>query len=289
MLVSELGSLNLPEKFISVLPNVCPDCGAGMQISESLKELSCSNPYCKGKVAQRMVAMLADMGVKNMGESRCLKWIEATGLNYPASILQWEDTDGAVGDLSADFLHSVKEQIDANRSMMLWEYIKYSNVPYLRDTARELFKGYNDLRQFYNVLESYNDSGVLFIQEQLGIKDEGVLSLRALNIYTSLTVYKDELLAGLQFVNIIVPQSTLNVCISTSVGKGYSSKADFVNQMNHKYGGKCHVNFLSSVTKNCDYLIWAKQGSPTSKVQKANKYGIPIVTGAEFEEILKGM
>lgn len=288
MLVNELmGNVNLPEKFINTLISKCPDCGEPTQISESLRELSCSNPYCKGKVAQRMVAMLTDMGVKNMGESRCLKFIEETGLKYPASILRWEPTDGSIGDLSEEFLTGVKNQIDEHRSMMLWEYIKYSNIPYLRDTARELFKGYTDLKQFYALLDSYGDSGVLFIQEQLKIKDEGVLSIRALNIYTSLITYRQELLEGLDYVTIIVPNETLNVCISTSVGKGFSSKADFVNQMNQRYGEVCHINFLSSVTKNCDYLIWSKQGSPTSKVQKATKYGIPIVTGEEFENILR--
>ena len=287
MLVKELElSGKLPQQFIDILPKVCPDCGADMVISDTLKELSCENPYCKGKVAQRMTAMLVDMGVKNMGESRCLKFIEETGLNYPSAILQWEPKFGDIGDLSEEFLSGIKKQIDEHRTMMLWEYIKYSNIPYLRDTARELFKEYNDLKQFYAIMESKGDAAVVFIQEILGIKESGVLSVRALNIYQSLVIYKEELLEGLKYVNIIVPDKTLNICISTSVGQGYANKADFANQMNQRYGNKCHINFLSTVTKNCDYLIWSKIGAPTSKVKKANSYGIPILTGAEFEDML---
>lgn len=287
MLVKELElSGKLPQQFIDILPKVCPDCGADMVISDTLKELSCENPYCKGKVAQRMTAMLVDMGVKNMGESRCLKFIEETGLNYPSAILQWEPKFGDIGDLSEEFLSGIKKQIDEHRTMMLWEYVKYSNIPYLRDTARELFKEYNDLKQFYAIMESKGDAAVVFIQEILGIKESGVLSVRALNIYQSLVIYKEELLEGLKYVNIIVPDKTLNICISTSVGQGYANKADFANQMNQRYGNKCHINFLSTVTKNCDYLIWSKIGAPTSKVKKANSYGIPILTGAEFEDML---
>ena len=287
MLVKELElSGKLPQQFIDILPKVCPDCGADMVISDTLKELSCENPYCKGKVAQRMTAMLIDMGVKNMGESRCLKFIEETGLNYPSAILQWEPKFGDIGDLSEEFLSGIKKQIDEHRTMMLWEYIKYSNIPYLRDTARELFKEYNDLKQFYAIMESKGDAAVVFIQEILGIKETGVLSIRALNIYQSLVIYKEELIEGLKYVNIIVPDKTLNICISTSVGQGYANKADFANQMNQRYGNKCHINFLSTVTKNCDYLIWSKIGAPTSKVKKANSYGIPILTGAEFEDML---
>lgn len=287
MLVKELElSGKLPQQFIDILPKVCPDCGADMVISDTLKELSCENPYCKGKVAQRMTAMLVDMGVKNMGESRCLKFIEETGLNYPSAILQWEPKFGDIGDLSEEFLNGIKKQIDEHRTMMLWEYVKYSNIPYLRDTARELFKEYNDLKQFYAIMESKGDAAVVFIQEILGIKESGVLSIRALNIYQSLVIYKEELIEGLKYVNIIVPDKTLNICISTSVGQGYANKADFANQMNQRYGNKCHINFLSTVTKNCDYLIWSKIGAPTSKVKKANSYGIPILTGAEFEAML---
>lgn len=287
MLVKELElSGKLPQQFIDILPKVCPDCGADMVISDTLKELSCENPYCKGKVAQRMTAMLIDMGVKNMGESRCLKFIEETGLNYPSAILQWEPKFGDIGDLSEEFLTGIKKQIDEHRTMMLWEYVKYSNIPYLRDTARELFKEYNDLKQFYAIMESKGDAAVVFIQEILGIKESGVLSVRALNIYQSLVIYKEELIEGLKYVNIIVPDKTLNICISTSVGQGYANKADFANQMNQRYGNKCHINFLSTVTKNCDYLIWSKIGAPTSKVKKANSYGIPILTGAEFEDML---
>lgn len=287
MLVKEIGlTTNLPQQFIDVLPLICPDCGADMVISDTLKELSCDNPYCKGKVAQRMTAMLVDMGVKNMGESRCLKFIEETGLNYPSAILQWEPKFGAIGELSEEFLTGIKKQIDEHRSMMLWEYIKYSNIPYLRDTARELFKDYHNLVKFYEEMESKGDSAVLFIQDLIKVNGDGVISIRALNIYKSLLLYKEELLEGLKYVDIVVPNSTLNICISTSVGQGYANKADFANQMNKKYGDKCHINFLSAVTKNCDYLIWSKIGAPTSKVKKANSYGIPILTGAEFEDML---
>lgn len=288
MLVKNLASSNdLPKAFIDLLPKVCPDCGADMVISETLRELSCENPYCRGKVAQRMAAMLADMGVKNMGENRCMEFIDNTDLAYPSAILQWTPEYGDIGSLSTDFLTGIKNQIDSHRKMMLWEYIKYSNVPYLRDTARELFKNYHNLVEFYGVLESYGDSGVFFIQRLLGISgnDNGV-SVRALNITSTLNLYKEELIAGLDFVEIITPNKTINVCISTSVGQGYQNKADFVNQMNQKYGDVCHINFLSAVTSSCDYLIWSKVGNQTTKVKKAIANNIPILTGAEFEEKL---
>lgn len=294
VLVKELqGTSELPEEFIDTLLDVCPDCGADIDISESLRELTCTNPFCRGKIAKRMELMLRDMGVKNMGENRCLAFVDATHATTPMLVLAWEESDGEVGGLSVDFMRGIKEQIDNNRSMMLWEYIKFSNIPALRDTARELFKDYHSLETFYADMDEYAQKvsygGVLFIQEKLKIKeDSDSLSLRALNIYSSLSEHRVGLFAGLEYVTIINPKSTLNVCISTSVGNGYSSKSDFVNKMNQRYGEVCHINFLSSITKNCEYLIWSKVGAETSKVKKAKAYGIPIMTGVEFEEMLRG-
>ena len=81
----------------------------------------------------------------------------------------------------------------------------------------------------------------------------------------------------------------MNICISTAVGAPYKSKQDFVAQMNARFSDKVHLNFLGSVTKDCEYVVWSKEGAPTSKVKKAEKYGIPVLTGAEFEAMLQGM
>lgn len=271
-----------PKQFCDVLPTSCDVCGADTEINASLTILKCSNPYCGCKASQRLLSMLKDIGVKNFGESRCLQFLNHFRITNPYAIFAYSvEEDGLIGNMSQEFCENLEEQVDQHRSMLLWEYVKIGNLPNLRDSARFIFNGYTDLNSFYDDLE---DGGVLFIQERLGIKgNEDDLSVRALAIYDSLQMFKDDLLAYIDFVDIISPRTILNICISTAVGNGYSSKADFVSKMNERYGSFVHLNFLSSVTKDCDYVIWSKAGAPTNKVSKARKLGIPILTGMEFE------
>lgn len=283
MLVTDLYNVGgLPNIFIDNLLKVCPDCETPLVITDSLKELYCPNPHCMGKASQRLLALLTDLGVKNMGESRCIAYIDEMGTSNPYVILSYTPEQGAVGGMSEEFMSGIYEQINAHRRMMLWEYVRMGNLPCLRDSARNIFCEYYNLDDFYADLER---RGVDLIQEKLGIRKE-VISTRALNIYDTLISYRSDLEEYIGYVDIIVPEVTLNICISTSVGEGFSSKQDFIAKMNERYQG-VHLNFLSSVTKDCDYLIWSGVGTPTSKVQRARKYGIPILSGAEFEAVLK--
>lgn len=278
-----------PKEFYDTLPLVCEDCGADMDINNTMTILKCSNPYCSCKASQRLLALLRDLGVKNFGESRCTQFMEYFGLTNPYAIFGWSpDEDGVIGNMSEEFCYNLYDQINSHRKMLLWEYVKFGNLPNLRDSARYIFNGYNDLDTFYDDLES--QGGVSFIQDKLGIAkglDSDEISVRALSIYESLIMYHEELEEYIDYVDIISPKAILNICISTAVGAGYSSKSDFVAQMNQKFSDVVHINFLSGVTKDCDYLIWSKQGSETNKVKKAKNYGIPILTGAEFEAQLR--
>lgn len=301
--VKDLDSSTLPKAFIDVLPKTCDICGEDTEITESLTMLCCPNPRCLAKVTQRLLALLNDLGIKNMGESRCEKFLRHFGVTNPYAIFMYELSDGTLFDgCGMEFSESIFDQVDAKRDMLLWEFIKIGNLPGIRDSARHLFMDYEDLEEFYDDLEA---GGIPFVQDRLGIvgkkakvdkdgfydddDDSEPVSVKAISIYDTLLEFKQDLFDALPFVNIISVNKFINICISTAVGAPYKSKADFVQQMNAKFSDKVHLNFLGSVTKDCEYLIWSKEGAPTNKVQKANKYGIPILTGTEFESLLESM
>lgn len=284
MLVTELR--NLPDEFIAVLPKICPDCGQPMYISDTLRELYCDNIECPSKLVQRALAMLQDLGVKNFGESRCAKLMAYYNMTSPLEFFGFDayGYDGSVDGLSQAMCIDFMNELDKHSLMTLWEYVKYANIPNIRDSARLILTSYDDLETFYADLDIY---GVDLIQDKLGIKCDGCeVSVRALKIYESFMNHRNELLSNINNVEITKPLAVFNICISTSVGEGYSSKADFVAKMNERYNGKYHINFLSAVSKGIDYLIWSGVGAVTSKVNKAMKLGIPIVTGNEFRDIL---
>ena len=302
--VKDLRNTDLPIEFLQVLPTVCPFCGADTEITDTLTSLSCTNPFCRSKLTERMVGMLADLGVKNLGAAKCEKFIETYEVKSPYALFEFSKRDGTAKNVlfngcSKEFSDSIAVQVNDKRSKLLWEYVKIGNFPGIRDSAKKLFQGYNDINSFYKDMEDKTTGGIEFITKLLGIKSEDskykdlnsditTCSIKAVEIFRTLTQVKAELLHYEKFFDIQKIGKSINICISTSVGKPYTSKSDFVDKMNKKYGNQIHINQLSSVSKQCDVLIWSKQGSATSKVEKAHKNNIPIVTGIGFDTIMQG-
>lgn len=323
LVVSELSEVVFPKQFLDTLEHECPTCGHDNMITETLTKLVCPNPYCTDKLAVRMKTMLADLGVKNMGESRCRKFFDTYELTNPYAIFALEPYEGdlAFEGASEDFSISLYESLNLVREMTLWDYVKIGNMPSLRDSSLALFSNYATLEDFYDEFES-EDGGVAMVQRLLGIQKENDeeldvedigdvdlledeekegltfngYSLKALKVSHTLKTYKEDLFEYLEFIEFKrTDLPVINLTISTSVGEGYSSKVDFINKMNRKFTGKAQINILSSATKKTDVLIWSGVGAPTSKVQKIRKYNmeyeqsgeydkiIPIMTGQEFE------
>lgn len=288
--VSQLKYGDFPQEFIDVIPERCEVCGAENELTDTLTKLMCSNPKCKEKGVQRLVQLLKDIGLKNMGESKCRSMMENFDCYNPYCIFTYDpESDGPLFEgCSMQFSESIYEQVNKYRGMILWEYVKIGNIPGIRDSARHLFKDYDDLDTFYEDLE---DGGVEFVQELLGIKGKTVdneedVSVKAISIYEALIEFRDELFEFIEDVEIKHVNKVLNVCISDNAGDGWKTKNEYKEYMNTQYEDIVHINFLSSVTKDCDYLVWGKNGAKTSKVKKAEKYGIEIVTGDELIEIL---
>ena len=68
-------SMGLPEEFAFCIPDVCPDCGAPMVMSETLTGLHCSNPKCGSKLVMRIRQICKDMNVLYFGESAIERFI----------------------------------------------------------------------------------------------------------------------------------------------------------------------------------------------------------------------
>lgn len=317
--VAELANSALPQEFVALLPTECDYCGAQTEITESLTILKCSNPSCGEKAVQRLVTLLKDLGVKNMGESKCRQFLEHFNIANPYAILMYEPSDGTLYDgCSMAFSETFYDSLESKRRMLLWEYVKIGNLPGIRDSARKLLSDYDSLEEFYDDLEA---GGIEFVQNLLDIKagsdsvdedsffaEEEKVSVKAVKTYNTLIFFKEELFQALEFVEIKqLTTPVINICISTAVGKPYGSKSDFVSQMNEEFGDKVHLNFLGSVSKDCQFLIWSKEGAATSKVTKVERMNekrmakneeegydeeeglIHIMTGLEFRDYLDSL
>lgn len=186
--------------------------------------------------------------------------------------------------LSDSVAQGIVEQVNKARTMLLYEFVKFGNYEGLQSSAAQLFKDYTSLDAFY---ADFDKGGVDFIKQKLDIKQDNVVSIRAESIYSTLQSARAELYEYIDYIDLRETQKVMNICISTAVGAPYKNKADFIKQMNDKYGEKCYLNMLGSVSKKCEYLVWSKQGAATSKVEKATALNIPIMTGVEFDEMMQ--
>lgn len=308
-----------PDMFLESLPTDCFECGSPMEISEALTGLHCSNPRCRGKVAQRLYALCSNLGVKDLGKKRAETFVSNFGIENPLLIFAYEpDSDGAMGEgISLDMSNKIINQLKDKNKFTLTEYVRVANLPFLQTSCVSIFGDYDDLGKAYADIEQ---GGVEFIRDKLDIKkgNPGIgesvndISIRALKVYETLMLYKEDLFQALPFVNIIKVNDLdsdsdliyLKAVCSDEVGYPFKTKNDFYATVNNLYPN-VHVEFLQSVTKSIDYLIWAgadgtTQARYTNKVKKVESWNnaykesgkgkeIPIVTAAEFLSILENL
>lgn len=316
--VEKLIGVDIPDDFIRCLPHYCAEenCGYPMEMSEVFTQLHCSNPRCPSKVVQRLIAMASQLGVKDLGESKAYKFIQKFGISNPLLIFQYEpDVDGALGDsISLEVSNKIVNQFLQKNKFTLSEYVKIANLPFIQSSAVAIFGSYDDLYKAYEDIEA---GGVNFIRDKLsigkGTSEDGTedVSVRALRVFDSLMEFKEDLLQGLNGVQIIETNNgemrTFKAVCSDEVGSPFRTKADFYTTVNNKYPD-IHVEFLGAVNAQIDYLIWAgADGSParyTNKVKKVEGYNekykahleagtlkdgeheIPILTANQFLEML---
>lgn len=289
---SNYSNYGLPERFANCLPEYCDACGAPMEISETLTGLHCSNPRCKDKMVMRVKALCGDLGLLTFGERNIEKFLDTYSIDSPMDIFGLQK-GSPVYDVSQKVVDCLVDQLQAKKKMLLWEYVMYSNIPFVRTSARKIFQGYEDIK---TAIKDIEFGGVPFIQKKLGVSgDENGLSVQAIKVYNSIMEYKEDLIKGCEYIEIVRLGSVkeLNVVCSDQVGGRFSKKAEFYAYVNNTFADKVHVNFLPAVNKGIDYLVWAgADGSPareTSKVRAVWGYNakganIPIVTAEQFIE-----
>ena len=288
----------LPKKFIDCIPEYCESCGSPLEIGESLTGLHCSNPRCVDKIAKRIEMICQDLDIMYFGESAIRKFIDYYGITNPLAIFALEEGMDLSDDVSPIVSEKVINQILSKKDFLLWEYVMCANLPYLKTNARKIFQGYSSLEEAYMDIE---DGGVEFIQNSLGIYNEGEVSIQAIKIYNTLMEYKEDLFDCIPNVNIVDLDGVkeINVVCSDEVGTPFKKKSEFYAYIKNEFKDKVHVNFLSSVSKSIDYLVWkGADGSPawyTSKVKSveswngSGKTDIPILTAKQLIHVLEEM
>ena len=142
-----------------------------------------------------------------------------------------------------------------------------------------VFEGYSSYSSIRHILENKGVPYIVnIVRDKLANINKDKISIKALKIYNTLIAFKNDLFEAIQFVNIIDLSGNsgvrlLKVACSTEVGGQFKKKADFYAYVNDKYKDKVHVEFLKSVNKSIDYLVWSggSNPAPDSTARVTNK------------------
>ena len=288
----------LPQEFAELLPEVCPTCGAPTEMSDVLTGLHCSNPRCPDKVSKRIEAMCNALGVLGFGESTIESFVDYYGVTNPLNIFNLSEGMLISDSVSEEVSAKIISQLLTKKDFLLWEYVQIAQIPGVQTVAKDIFGGYNTLEEAYADIEF---GGVQFIQKKLGISSEGEVSIRAMQVYNNLIVFKEDLFECIPDVNIITlgEKKEINIYCSDFAGTGFAHKKDFYSKINEEFGDRYFFNIVGSINKKLNYLIWGgADGTPCgrtpSKVEQVRKYqsqgcDIPIMTGQQFIDYLKNL
>lgn len=288
MLVEDLKQTELANEdweFTRLIPNKCMLCGKPLVMSLINTGLSCSDEFCSSKVARRCSEFLKDVRFTGIGYAQMLAFCQVYDLRCPVELFLLEPSDlEGYSDGSAtqqNFLNLI-EHLDKYRKPTLQEFLIYAKMPSIQDsTAEALAKNYSNLEVFLNTIQIEN---IGLIQELLGINEES--SLRAIKIFEQLSLHDSPLRevvaqGAVEITSVNIDLSEVLLVISDSAGANWKTKSDFQDYVIDRFSNKFNIVFKGSVTKKTTILI-AEDGTQTSKVQKAERYGIPVMNGDTF-------
>ena len=281
-------------RYTDITPPVCPCCGSKTRTysrktsdGRTVETLHCDNPQCDSQITRRFVhfASKKAMNIEGLSEATLEKFLNLGYLHSFQDIYHLEEhredivaLDG-YGEKSFDRLW---ESINASRRTSFVRYLVSMDIPMIGRTKSRIldtvFSG--NLTAFeqaavgdydFTQLEDFGE--ILNHNIHSWFADEANLDLWK-NLQNEFTFEqrKEE--------PIMTKENKFTGCTIVATGKLEHFTRDGINDKILELGAKPG----SSVTKKTDYLICGEKAG--SKLAKAQSLGIPILTEAEFLEMI---
>ena len=281
-------------RYTDITPPVCPCCGSKTRTysrktsdGRTVETLHCDNPQCDSQITRRFVhfASKKAMNIEGLSEATLEKFLNLDYLHSFQDIYHLEEhreeivaLDG-YGEKSFDRLW---ESINASRRTSFVRYLVSMDIPMIGRTKSRIldtvFSG--NLTAFeqaavgdYDFTQLEDFGKILNHNIHSWFADEANLDLWK-NLQNEFTFEqrKEE--------PIMTKENKFTGCTIVATGKLEHFTRDGINDKILELGAKPG----SSVTKKTDYLICGEKAG--SKLAKAQSLSIPILTEAEFLEMI---
>ena len=264
-------------------PTTCPVCNSELAHEEGLVALKCHNPLCPEKVKRQIAYFVSRdaMNISGLGDKIVEKFIELGKIKTIVDIYSLEKYREELENLEKMGKKSVDNLINSIESSKNRDFSKvlYAlGIPFVGKFNANLLT-----KTFKNIENLKNQS----IQNLLAVKGIGDKVAFAVNTFlndeNNWKIITDLKNIGLQFAvdennSEEIADNPIKDKNFLATGKLQKYKRNDIKDIILSKGG----NYLSAVSKNLDFLIAGEKAG--SKLEKAEKLGIRILTEDEFEK-----
>ena len=263
-------------------PANCPVCNSELAHEEGLVALKCHNPLCPEKVKRQIAYFVSRdaMNISGLGDKIVEKFIELGKIKTIVDIYSLKEYREELENLEKMGQKSVDNlinNIEASKNRDFSKVLYALGIPFVgKFNANLLTKNFKNIEN----LKNQSIENLLSVK---GIGDKVAIAVNTfLNNKNNWKTITDLQNIGLQFA---INESDLKEIADNPIkgknflatGKLQKYKRNDIKDIILSKGG----NYLSAVSKNLDFLITGEKAG--SKLEKAEKLGVRVLTEEEFE------
>ena len=264
-------------------PTNCPVCNNELAHEEGLVALKCHNPLCPEKVKRQIAYFVSRdaMNISGLGDKIVEKFIELGKIKTIVDIYSLEKYREELENLEKMGQKSVDNLINSIESSKNRDFSKvlYAlGIPFVGKFNANL------LTKTFKNIENLKNQSIENLLAVKGIGDKVALAVNTfLNDENNWKIITDLKNIGLQFAvdetnSEEIADNPIKDKNFLATGKLQKYKRNDIKDIILSKGG----NYLSAVSKNLDFLIAGEKAG--SKLEKAEKLGVRILTEDEFEK-----
>lgn len=264
-------------------PTNCPVCNSELAHEEGLVALKCHNPLCPEKVKRQIAYFVSRdaMNISGLGDKIVEKFIELGKIKTIVDIYSLEKYREELENLEKMGQKSVDNLINSIESSKNRDFSKvlYAlGIPFVGKFNANL------LTKTFKNIENLKNQSIENLLAVKGIGDKVALAVNTfLNDENNWKIITDLKNIGLQFAvdetnSEEIADNPIKDKNFLATGKLQKYKRNDIKDIILSKGG----NYLSAVSKNLDFLIAGEKAG--SKLEKAEKLGVRVLTEEEFEE-----
>lgn len=249
----------------------CPCCGTGLV--RRGPELCCPNPDCFETELQRLAAAVRNLGIERLGEPTLRKLMENSGVKHLADLFELKVMDLLkLEGFAAKSAANLIEEIQKARVVNDYQLLAALNIPNIGANVAKVIFAHTD----FAGLRKMNAEELSAIP---GIGPERAQAL--VRELAAQSEYLDELLGAVKLIHAAPePEERPTVCFTGKMPE----KRSYYEKLAEAHGYAA----ADDVNSHLSLLVAADVNDTSSKLKKAAKLGIRIVSLDGFRRELEG-